>query len=86
MVSASSSSKYIVRPPKSKKEEPEKKEELSFSDKALTLGAGILTRLKSRLNLEETTQSLKDKKDKITGKKEEDQDTGQKKDKEKEGS
>ncbi|MEP1096798.1 MAG: hypothetical protein ABJG78_16900 [Cyclobacteriaceae bacterium] len=48
-----------------------KKEDLNFGDRALSIGQGILNRLKARLNLEEASESLKAKKEKYLGKKEE---------------
>lgn len=76
VVDTASTSKYIIKesadvqaPPK----EEVKAEDLSFSDRALSIGAGILNRLKARLNLEEASESLKAKKEKILGKKEEEE-------------
>ncbi|MEQ9402328.1 MAG: hypothetical protein RIM99_01975 [Cyclobacteriaceae bacterium] len=72
VVDSSSTNKYIIKPVAPKEEKP-KNEELSFSDRALSIGAGILNRLKARLNLEEASESLKAKKEKILGKKESDE-------------
>lgn len=74
VVDSTSTNRYLINKPKSKEpsEAPaQKKEELTFSDRALSIGKGIINRLKARLNLEEAAESIKEKKDKILGKEEE---------------
>lgn len=51
-----------------------KEEDLSFGDRAMSIGVGILNRLKARLNLEEASETLKEKGQKYLGKKEEEGD------------
>lgn len=71
VVDTTSSNKYLLdRSPAGVNAEEIKEEELSFSDRAMSIGVGILNRLKARLNLEEASESLKEKKDKYLGKKE----------------
>lgn len=62
-----------MSPPPGSQTEVKKQEELTFSDRALSIGKGIVNRLKARLNLEEAAESIKDKKDKILGKEEEEE-------------
>ncbi len=69
MVDSVSTNKYLIKP-KVKSETAAAKEELTFSDRALSIGKGIINRLKARLNLEEAAESIKDKRDKILGKEE----------------
>lgn len=83
VVDTTSTSKYIIKkktnesdlttPPSANHNE----EEISFSDRALSIGQGILNRLKARLNLEEAAESIKEKKDRFVGsnQKEEEDDT-----------
>lgn len=52
-------------------EESGEEEELSFGDRAVSIGQGILSRLRARFNLDEAAESIKDKKDKFLGKEEE---------------
>lgn len=76
MVDTTSTNKYIIKEPTGEQPAPKeeaKAEDLSFSDRALSIGAGILNRLKARLNLEEASESLKAKKERILGKKEEEE-------------
>ncbi len=73
---SSSTSKYLIKPGVSKKPaNPKVEKELSFGDRAFSIGKGILNRLKARLNLEEAAESIKGKKDKILGKPEGDDET-----------
>ncbi|WP_436514483.1 hypothetical protein [Ekhidna sp. To15] len=78
VVDSASTNKYLIRPPEKEIPSTTAKEEITFSDRALSIGKGILNRLKARLNLEEAAESIKDKKDKILGK-EEDQVSEEKK-------
>jgi hypothetical protein len=70
VVDSSSTNKYLIKPEEAKEKKSEAKivEELTFSDRAISIGQGILNRLKARLNLEEAAESIKDKKEKILGK------------------
>lgn len=72
IVDTTSTNKYIIKRPIPAETLPvvEKKEDLTLSDRALSIGKGILNRLKARLNLEEVSESLKAKKEKYLGKKE----------------
>ena len=74
MVDSTSTSKYLINTKKSEAQ-VKQEEEPTFSDKALSICQGILNRLKARLNLEEAAESIKDKKEKILGKPE-DEDGG----------
>lgn len=47
--------------------ESNSQEDLSFSDRAMSIGKGILNRLKARLNLEEAAESIKEKKERFIG-------------------
>lgn len=80
VVDSSSTNKYLIKP-KSKEEVTQIKteEDLTFSDRALSIGKGILNRLKARLNLEEAAESIKEKKSKILGKEEEEENNQKKK-------
>lgn len=69
-----STNKYLINRPVESISADETEEELSFSDRAMSIGVGILNRLKARLNLEEASETLKEKKEKFLGKKEEDAD------------
>ncbi|MEQ9466850.1 MAG: hypothetical protein RLN88_05525 [Ekhidna sp.] len=73
VVDSTSSNKYLMKPPEKSvvKEMPE--EDLTFSDRAMSIGKGILNRLKARLNLEEAAESIKDKKERILGKQEDEE-------------
>lgn len=74
VVDTASTNKYIIKERTVEREDAQKEvkeEDLSFSDRALSIGSGILNRLKARLNLEEASESLKAKKEKLLGKKEE---------------
>ncbi|WP_425389641.1 hypothetical protein [Ekhidna sp.] len=80
VVDSSSTKKYLISP-SDKKETPVnppviKEEEPSFGDRAISIGMGIVNRLKARLNLDEAAESLKDKKEKILGKQEEQEGDG----------
>lgn len=72
VIDTASSNKYLIKPPE-KTETVEKQqqqnEDLSFGDRALSIGKGIINRLKARLNLEEAAESIKGKKDKLLKKK-----------------
>ena len=72
MVDTTSSNKYLMtRPAEQSGEVAESSEDLSFGDRAMSIGVGILNRLKARLNLEEVSETLKEKKEQYLGKKEE---------------
>lgn len=76
VVDSTSSNKYlktakITAVQKQQVEVPTADPEPSFGDRALSIGKGIMNRLKARLNLEEATQSIKDKKERLLGKSEE---------------
>ncbi|MEQ8907073.1 hypothetical protein [Ekhidna sp.] len=70
VVDSTSTSKYLIAAKKSIAP-PKQDEEPTFSDRAVSIGLGILNRLKARLNLEEAAESIKDKKEEILGKPEE---------------
>lgn len=73
VVDSASTTKYLISSPENISQTiPPSEQELSFSDRALSIGKGILNRLKARFNLEEAGESLKRKKDQILGIKEED--------------
>lgn len=72
VIDTASSNKYLIKQPETTKTaeaQPEKNEDLSFGDRALSIGKGIINRLKARLNLEEAAESIKGKKDKLLKKK-----------------
>ena len=71
IVDTTSTNKYLIERPAESPNSDVNEEELSFSDRAMSIGVGIMNRLKARLNLEEATESLKEKKEKFLGKKEE---------------
>ena len=74
IVDSTSSNKYLMKPAVSL-DTQESVEEETFSDRAISIGKGILNRLKARLNLEEAAESIKAKKEKVLGKqKDEDED------------
>jgi len=73
IVDSTSTNKYIIKQPVASAQEKPKEEDLSFGDRAMSIGKGILNRLKARLNLEEVSESLKAKKEKLLGKKEEEE-------------
>ncbi len=79
IVDTTSTNKYLITKPTGSVEVEETEEELSFSDRAMSIGMGILNRLKARLNLEEASETLKEKGQKYLGKKEEDKDTAKEK-------
>ena len=70
VVDTASTSKYLI---KKQSEEAviqapaETPEELTCGDRAISIGTGILNRLKARLNLEEAAESIKAKKERIVG-------------------
>lgn len=71
VVDSTSTNKYLIKPKeKSSEVKAEPQEEPTFSDRAFSIGKGILNRLKARLNLEEAAESIKEKKKKILGKEE----------------
>ncbi|WP_462253797.1 hypothetical protein [Ekhidna sp.] len=70
VVDSTSSNKYLIKPEAKKTTEQANAEEPTFSDRAFSIGKGILNRLKARLNLEEAAESIKEKKEKILGKEE----------------
>ena len=70
VVDTTSTNKYIINKeeaPASSAANAAEKEELSFSDRAISIGTGILNRLKARLNLEEAAESIKAKKERLIG-------------------
>lgn len=72
VVDTTSSNKYLLnRAPENTETVKPEEEELSFGDRAVSIGLGILNRLKARLNLEEASETLKEKGQKYLGKKEE---------------
>ncbi|MEO9482907.1 MAG: hypothetical protein ABJG47_05650 [Ekhidna sp.] len=71
VVDSTSTNKYLIKPKEKEASPPTPQEELTFSDRALSIGKGIINRLKARLNLEEAAESIKEKKEKILGKEEE---------------
>jgi len=74
IVDTTSSSKYLIKKPTVEKEPTQAEaQEPSFGDRALSIGSGILNRLKARLNLEDAAESIKEKKDRLVGSKEEEE-------------
>lgn len=71
VVDTASASKYLIKPEQKHAQPAVSSEDLTFSDRALSIGKGILNRLKARLNLEEASESLKEKKERLLGKEEE---------------
>lgn len=76
VVDTASTNKYIVKrsniaPQSNPVSEPD--QEISFSERALSIGNGILNRLKARLNLEEAAESIMAKKERILGTKPDDE-------------
>lgn len=72
VIDTASSNKYLIKPPEKTEafeKQPQQNEDLSFGDRALSIGKGIINRLKARLNLEEAAESIKGKKDKLLKKK-----------------
>ncbi|MEM6735792.1 MAG: hypothetical protein AAGC64_09265 [Bacteroidota bacterium] len=71
VIDTSSTSKYLIKKPQVNYERNvishSEEEEMSFGDRAFSIGKGILNRLKARLNLEEAVESIKEKKRKFTG-------------------
>ncbi len=72
VIDTSSTSKYLIKKPDSTIENDlangnNSQEDLSFSDRAMSIGKGILNRLKARLNLDEAAESLKEKKERFIG-------------------
>lgn len=65
VIDTASTNKYIikkeVKEPAQPREKVTAKEEVSFGERALSIGNGILNRLKARLNLEEAAESIKQK-------------------------
>lgn len=80
VVDSTSTNKYLITPKEKESTPPPAPTELTFSDRALTIGKGILNRLKARLNLEEAAESIKEKKEKILGKEEEKEEEKKKED------
>ena len=78
MVDTTSSSKYLIKANSGVQESGQETKmaaanetaEPSFGDRALSIGKGIVNRLKARLNLEEAAESIKEKKEKLVGNKE----------------
>ncbi len=72
MVDTASTNKYIIKREVTAEApaQPAEPKDPTFGDRALSIGKGILNRLKARLNLEEASESLKAKKEKLLGKKE----------------
>ncbi len=83
VVDTASTNKYIIKREVADEAptQPAKPEDLTFGDRALSIGKGILNRLKARLNLEEANESLKAKKEKLLGKREEEETSKSDKDK-----
>ncbi len=73
VVDTASTNKYIIKREVASEAPAQstKPVDPTFGDRALSIGKGILNRLKARLNLEEASESLKAKKQKLLGKKEE---------------
>ena len=70
VVDTTSTNKYIIQKSNiSLDSKPPAKieEEISFGDRAISIGTGILNRLKARLNLEEAAESIKAKKERLVG-------------------
>ena len=66
MVDTTSTNKYLIKKTtnveESKLADSDKEsQDLSFGERALSIGSGILNRLKARLNLEEAAESIKQK-------------------------
>ena len=76
VVDTASTSKYLIKTAPIESQEKPVVEDLTFSDRALSIGKGILNRLKARLNLEEASESLKEKKEKLLGKQEDEEGRG----------
>ena len=72
IVDSTSSKNYLIKKSTST-EQVEEESEPNFSDRALSIGKGIINRLKARLNLEEAGETFKNKKEKILGRSEEKQ-------------
>ncbi|GAB4238728.1 MAG: hypothetical protein Tsb0034_14450 [Ekhidna sp.] len=76
VVDSTSSSKYLIKKESDSQAQQQTATiadaELSFGDRALSIGKGILNRLKARLNLDGAAESLKSKKEQILGREEED--------------
>ena len=70
VVDSTSTSRYLISEDENV-DQPNTNDELSFGDRALSIGKGILNRLKARLNLEEAAESIKGKGEKFLGKTEE---------------
>lgn len=71
VVDSTSSNKYLIKKEPLAEKSLENTEEVSFSDRAVSIGMGILNRLKARFNLEEAAESIKEKKNQYLGKNEE---------------
>ena len=72
VVDTTSTNKYLINKSESTQSSTGKEDvELSFGDRAMSFGKGILNRLKARLNLEEAAESFKDRKEQLLGNKEE---------------
>jgi len=66
VIDTSTSSKYLVTKAPNKVEnnlsdDTNQSKEISFGERALSIGTGILNRLKARLNLEDAAESIKEK-------------------------
>ena len=68
VVDTTSSNKYLItKEPSNAAAAQVISEDLSFSDRAVSIGMGIVNRLKARLNLEDAAESIKEKKEKYLG-------------------
>ncbi|WP_421763752.1 hypothetical protein [Ekhidna sp.] len=76
VVDTASTNKYLLKPEEKKEKTEPVQQEPSFGDRAVSIGMGILNRLKARLNLDEAAESIKEKKEKILGKEEEEKKGG----------
>jgi len=66
VIDTSTSSKYLVTKAPNKaennlSEDTNQSEEISFGDRALSIGTRILNRVKARLNLEDAAESIREK-------------------------
>ena len=80
VIDTASTNKYIIRKPVAETQasaEEATPEEVSFGERALSIGNGILNRLKARLNLEEAAESIKQKGERLVKSKPEKNDSKQ---------
>ena len=76
VVDTASTNKYLINPPEKQVKAAESVSDPSFGDRAMSIGVGILNRLKARLNLEEAAETIKEKKARILGKEEKEEKEG----------